>query len=521
MAEELHQLVPPGTRYGYDVMVHVGKALFLCCRNSKEIQHELGEKNMTISLREIDYLGRRFIVYLALVHEQSHEKLKQYMGSQGGYILHLDGTCESDSPHLMSTLDGRSKIVLDNIKIPTENACQLIPFLRNIQRAYGNPMALVHDMGTAILHAVGEVFPTIPDYICHFHFLRDLGNDLFGHDYSTLRRHLKTHRIRSQLRKMAKGLKKVIEKDADTRQCLHRYLNSKQPHKPETPLQPSVSAYLIINWILEAKNESHGFGFPFDRPHLDFYRRLQEAYPKLKALKQKMTAAASLMPLTPISKTLADKALSSTVLRMLDKIGIFDQLRETMRIAQPDSRAGLNDEGDDNITTIQARLTRFRHSEEIKELATTTTAYRKMVIQIDKYWDKLFADPIEVATPTGPVRVQPQRTNNILEQFFRYLKRKGRKRSGDQTLTKTLKTMLSQTPLVKNLDNPQYMKIILNGQESLAAQFALIDIVEVRKLFAQTQEGTQKYPKGMAKVFKIPHLPSQLVETLPEKVAFP
>ena len=521
VAEELHQLVPPGARYGYDVMVHVGKALFLRCRNSTAIQHELGEKNITLSLREIDYLGRRFIVYLALVHEQSHAKLKQFMGSQGGYILHLDGTCEGDSPHLMSTIDGLSKIVLDNIKIPTENACQLIPFLRNIQRAYGNPIALVHDMGAAILRAVEEVFPTIPDYICHFHFLKDIGKDLFGHDYSTIRRHLKTHRIRTQLRKMANALKMAIEEEADTRQGLHRYLNGKQLQQPQTPLQPSVAAYLIINWVLEAKNESHGFGFPFDRPHLDFYQRLQEAYPKLKTLKQKMTATSSLMPLALISKTLADKALLSTVLRILDKVGIFDQLRETMRIAQPDSRAGLNDEGDEEITTIEARLTRFRHSEEIKQLATTTTAYRKMVTQIDKYWDKLFANPIQVTTKTGTVRVQPQRTNNILEQFFRYLKRDGRKRSGNQALTKTLKTMLSQTPLVKNLDNPQYMEIILNGRPSLAARFADIDIVQVRKIFAETQEVTQKYPKRMAKVLKIPHLPSRLVEMPPETAAGP
>jgi len=66
LAEELHQLVPSGARYGYDVMVHVGRALFLRCRNGKEIRRELGENNIDISLREIDYLGRRFIVYLAL-----------------------------------------------------------------------------------------------------------------------------------------------------------------------------------------------------------------------------------------------------------------------------------------------------------------------------------------------------------------------------------------------------------------------------------------------------------------------
>ncbi len=99
LSEELHQLVSSGARYAYDVLVYVGEALFLRCRNGKEIRHELGERNIDISLREIDHLGRRFIVYLALAHEQSQTQLKQFMGSRGGYILHLDGTCEGDSPH--------------------------------------------------------------------------------------------------------------------------------------------------------------------------------------------------------------------------------------------------------------------------------------------------------------------------------------------------------------------------------------------------------------------------------------
>lgn len=519
LAEQLHDLVPSGARYGYDVMVHVGEALFLRCRNGKEIRRELGEKNIAISLREIDYLGRRFIVYLTLAQEQSQAELKQFMGSLGGYILHLDGTCEGDSPHLMTSIDGLSEIVLDNLKIPSENACQLIPFLRKIQQAYGEPIALVHDMGAAILQAVAEVFPSVPDYICHFHFLKDIGKDLFGHDYSTIRRHLKTHRICSQLRKTAKGLDKAIENDTDTRQCLHCYLESNRLHEPNMPLLPLVTAYLIINWVLEAKNESHGFGFPFDRPHLDFYLRLQDAYPKLKALKLNMAAGASLLPLAPIGKALADKALANTVSRMLEKIRIFDQLREAMRIAQPDSADGLNDEGDTEITTIQTRVTRFRHAEEVTKLAATTIAYQKMIKQIDKYWNKLFADPIQVATSTGPATVQPQRTNNILEQFFRYLKRNGRKRSGNHALTKTLKTMLAQTPLVKNLDNPQYMKIVLNGKSSLAERFAEIDVVQVRKVFAEAQIVTRKYPERMAEVFKIPNLPQRLVQTPPDTAA--
>ena len=515
-AAQLHQLVPRGARYGYDVMVYVGQALFLRCRNGNEIRHELSEKNIRISQRAIGYLGQRFIVYLALVHEQSQAKLKQFMDARGGYILHLDGTCEGDSPHLMSSMDGLSKIVLGNIKIPTENACQLIPFLHRIKQDYGNPIALVHDMGVAILNAVKEVFPGLPDYICHFHFLKDIGKDLFGHDYSTIRRHLKTHRIRSDLRKTAKGLKKAIDSNPDSLQCLHRYLESKTLLEPQTPLTPLVKAYLVICWILEAKNESHGFGFPFDRPHLDFYLRLQEAYPDLQGLKKEMAADASLLLLAPISKTLADKALASTVLRMQEKIRKFDQLREAMRIAQPDSQAGLNDEGDADIKTIQAHVTAFRHSKEIEELSVTTLAYRKMCKQIDKYWDKLFADPIQVVTKTGTVTLQPQRTNNILEQFFRYLKRLDRKRSGNHSLTKTLTTMFAQTPLVKNLDNPQYMEIILNGKATLAERFAEIDIVQVRKLFAEEQQVTQKFPKRMAEVFKITHFPKRLGMILPK-----
>jgi hypothetical protein len=518
-SEELGTIVAPNGKFAFDVMVYVGEALFLHSRNGKEIQCELSEKNIGISQREIGYLGQRFIVYLALVHEQSQAKLKQFMDARGGYILHLDGTCEGDSPHLMSSMDGLSKIVLSNIKIPTENACQLIPFLHRIRQDYGNPIALVHDMGVAILNAVKEVFPGLPDYICHFHFLKDIGKDLFGHDYSTIRRHLKTHRIRSDLRKTAKGLKKAIDSNPDSLQCLHRYLESKTLLEPQTPLTPLVKAYLVICWILEAKNESHGFGFPFDRPHFDFYLRLQEAYPGLQGLKKEMAADASLLLLAPISKTLADKALASTVLRMHEKIRIFDQLREAMRIAQPDSQAGLNDEGDADIETIRSHVIAFRLSNEIEELSASNIAYRKMVKQIDKYWDKLFADPIQVATKTGTVTLQPQRTNNILEQFFRYLKRLDRKRSGNHSLTKTLTTMFAQMPLVKNLDNPQYMEIILNGKATLAERFAEIDIVQVRKLFAEEQQVTKKFPKRMAEVFKITHFPKRLGMILPKMVS--
>jgi hypothetical protein len=77
--------------------------------------------------------------------------------------------------------------------------------------------------------------------------------------------------------------------------------------------------------------------------------------------------------------------------------------------------------------------------------------------------------------------------------------------------------MFAQTPLVKNLENPQYMEIILNGQATLAERFAEVDVDQVRKLFAEEKKVTKKYPKRMGEVFKISHLPRRLGITQPKQ----
>ena len=64
----------------------------------------------------------------------------------GRYSLHLDGACKGGSHHLISALDGTTEIVLDNVKIPTENSGQLIPFFRNIKKIYVDPVVVVSDV---------------------------------------------------------------------------------------------------------------------------------------------------------------------------------------------------------------------------------------------------------------------------------------------------------------------------------------------------------------------------------------
>lgn len=477
-------------------------------KNCIIIQQELEQKNIKISLRHIGYLAKRFVVYLSIAHKQSQIKLKQHMQSKGGYILHLDGTCEGAEPHIFSAIDAISDIVLDNQKMATENSRCISTMLKRIKTSYNNPLAIVSDMKTSISHAVEKVFPDVNHYICHYHFLRDIGKDLFEHDHNTVRRHIKTLRTRSTLRRTARQLKKTIDSDEKLAASLQTYLDTQNVN----PLTPTTKSYILVSWIIEASSASGGYGFPFDQPHLDFYLRLKEAYPVLKTLKQQ---GASELPLVTLQRAISDLALSSTVERMCKKVEVFNALRTAMKIACSDDGNGLNDEGDGDMQSVQHNVAAFRQSEEIKRLSKEYVFYRKMTNQIDKYWDKLFAAPISVVTPSGEVEIQPQRTNNNMEQSFRFLKHGERKKTGQKNLNKAMKAMLADTPLIRNLSNPNYMAILLNGKVDLAERFADIDIQLVHEREKENRARWQKYPKRMARLFKLRNLPQKLVVNQP------
>jgi hypothetical protein len=526
-SQKLLELIPYRCKFGYDVLVFVGKKLFLQCRNIQEIKSQLKESNIAISESEIEYLAKKFILYLAIAHKESREKLKKFMNQKGGYILHLDSTCEGDSPHLMVALDGISEIVLESIKLPSEKAEKIIPLLKRIKKIYGVPLALVHDMGKGILAAIKEVFPGVPDYICHFHFLRDIGKDLFGKENDIIRNHLKKYGILGLLRKRARKLKKDIEKNPKLADFflgsrsrsmnLNLNLNNKEMSKPmvEVDLMTPVMLYTLVIWALEGKKQAKGYGFPFDRPHLSFYQRLQAIHSflnflrtqlKFKTINQENTNAGKenkdyKKVLNDLDDIIYDSLLRETAEKMQDKIAIFDQLRDAMRIASPDGNYGLNDNGDQNIGTIERRVKSFYNKISKNKDLIKDDGYKKMIAQIEQYWGKLFADPIVIDTQTGKLSIQPQRTNNILEGLFRDFKRRFRKKSGLNTLSRNLKSILAETPQIKNLENKEYLNIILNGKERLEERFAEIDGKIVREELLK-QKDTERIPPKIKKIIE-------------------
>jgi len=525
-SEELCALVPPGANFGYDVMVYAGKALFLRHRNEAEVVAELAQQNVRISPREVSLLGMKFIVYLALAHHRRAPELHADMQTRGGYICHLDATCEGGDPFLMSSIDSLSNIVLGNVKLPAEDEAHIAPFLERLKQAFGVPLALVHDMGKGVLAAVAKVFPRVADFICHFHFLRDIGKDYLGAEYDTIRTRLSRHGISATLRRRAKQLKRDLDANPAMNSALQHGLENATLPTEDFAFAPVVGAYTLIQWVLSAKAEGDGYGFPFDRPHLAFAQRLRRLNADIDRIKDihlrgqwrdnvpyfKIDVA-----LRPLMK---DKVLWKAVTALEAKVIVFEKLRQAMRIALPSSPHGLNDEGRiGHIHTIEKRVTAFRAWLTRRQDYPQNHAAQKMIEQIDEYWAKLFADPITVQTAAGPILIQPQRTNNILERFFRSLKRASRRRTGNASSGRMLRTILAETPLVRNLDNPHYMQILLNEKPSLEALFADVEIDTLRKAFREAQNDPERIPAKLKPIIAMPDFPEKFARMIEKAVA--
>lgn len=159
-----------------------------------------------------------------------------------------------------------------------------------------------------------------------------------------------------------------------------------------------ITVYVLINWVFEYPSQSKAYGFPFDRQHLNFYRRLQKVHHLLRQIMD-LHLSSTAKEHKPVFKfcekfieIVEDERLNALAASLERKAEVFDKLREAMRIAQPDGKQGLNDDGDEvDMKTIEKSMVAFR--KWLVRKKRHKTMYAGMVKQLDKYWVKLFADP--------------------------------------------------------------------------------------------------------------------------------
>ncbi|MDQ1250766.1 MAG: Transposase [Actinomycetota bacterium] len=481
-SEELAALVGSGRTFGYDIMVEVGEQVFRGCRTLDQTVAALAERHVTISPSEVRDLAGRFIISLSLAHAGASGRLRQHLRAAGGYLLHVDSTCKGASAHLLTGIDEISGLVLLNAKVNSESQEPLAAWLRALVKRFGRPLAVTCDMSKGILAALAEVLDGTPVFICHFHFLRDLGKDLLAPDYATVRDRLRHHGPKAELKRLQRELREVMHANAESLEALLQAAQTPSPlPSPVPPLPYAAVVGAVVGSILEAEHQADGCGFPFDRPHLLFFRQAQTGLTAAKALLDLAELDAPdrklLQRLVNLLQPMcSDSGLGAAADALESKSKVFDRLRTAMRIAEPGARKGLNDDGHDlPIGTIERNVNRFCDRLRADATLMARPEFRAMLEQIEAYRGRLFADPIHVQTALGRRTIHPQRTNNILERFFRRLNRQGRKRTGQQPGEAFLNHILPDTPLVANLDNPRYVELLLGDDKTLVESLSRVD----------------------------------------------
>ena len=201
VCRQLAGLAPPGQRYGYDLLVWVGLARYHRHLQREEIRAVLDRQGITLSSGSVSALCDRFLAALEALHWQRAPALRA--GMPHGYALHIDATCDKGKGGTFRCLDGWTGWTLHAVRIGSENERELRPAVERTLAAFGDPIAVMRDLGGAGAKAVADCRQRgIPDLLCQYHFLAAVGHQLLDDSYALLRSQIARSKVRARLREL-------------------------------------------------------------------------------------------------------------------------------------------------------------------------------------------------------------------------------------------------------------------------------------------------------------------------------
>ena len=515
-SEALVGKVPPGAVYGYDVEVYVGLARFVREQQREEIRRELRlEFGVCLSAGEVSALTARFLGHLAALHHLQAPALRDALVKDGGYPLHIDATGEDGRGTLFVAFAGWRGWALGAWKISTERADQILPCLRQTVVAFGRPLAIVRDLGKAVIGAARDLVaswdPPIPVLTCHQHFAADLGTDLLKAGYDALRELFRRFGLRSALRKLARDLGRRLGSQlpalrADIAGWTQQALASEHD-LPEGP-QGLAVVRALAQWVLDYGTDGR-HGFPFDLPFLNLYRRAHTVRRAVDAfLRRPPTDAPVRQALQRLGRVLdpvvAEVPFARVASALTARAAILDEVRTALRLHPgPDAALAHNsEEAAAEMDHIRAALDSLVGSlgerrPERGPAQDTREAIDIVLDHVARHGDSLWGHAVRLGgDPEGRIRVV-ERTNLSLEGFWHGMKHGERRRSGRKVLTQDFENLPAAAALARNLQREDYVTILCGGLDRLPQAFADLDREQSRLALATPPAKTSP-PKGVA-----------------------
>ena len=528
----LAHLVPRRSVYAFDLTAQVGEQTFLRGQTLAQVQQTLQTQSprLAIALSTLQDLKMKFLFYLGLLHQQAAPQLKASLQQRGHIQWAIDGTLEPGTAVFFAIKEPEADWLLACRKIPTENLPDIQASLQATALTFGEPEGIWHDLSPVMSEACPAALPHVAHFVCHYHLVADVGQDLYHAPQAALFKRLQALRLQARLKEQRRGQTEQLQVQVRQRQfpLVLQALWQGQPlaEKPS----PTLSREILLAchlWLLDYASEGRRQGFPFD-PHLLYYhRRVVRVVEALAALRQQPKLWAAAPPALRnfeqlLTAYLADPQVQQSAAWFEKAYHVFERFRSVLRLsatgpspvheaytlAAPEVRAVHSD-----LTAWREELRRQQQQED--GLAQDQKLGRIVLTHLDRYWPCLGL--AESASSGGGLKV---RTTNPLETHWTQGKRMCRQIHGRSHLTRDFAALPAEFMLVPNLRRETYQQLVLGGGlDRLANKFADLHLPQggFHKWRQQQHPGScGRLPKGL---LREEHFMDKLLNYWPDRSA--
>ena len=183
LSAEAQRLAPPGSTYGYDVLVRIGWLRQPQHATYREIHTDLSAQ-LSISAAHVRYLYQYVYLPLLACHErQQRDRLAQVAQEQGGVIIALDGLApQGGEPQIWFIRDLSTGLTLRSGWLAQLDQPTFEAFLAPLKHLEWPILAVLSDKQTGLVPAVATVLPDSRHQFCQAHYLRNLAEPLAAAD---------------------------------------------------------------------------------------------------------------------------------------------------------------------------------------------------------------------------------------------------------------------------------------------------------------------------------------------------
>lgn len=464
----LNKICPKRRTFDTKVMIAIGFLRWLFNYQRTEIQLFLEGRGIKISTGEISNLSEEFLLRFYVIHKNHSSQIKKLFEKNAGYILHLDGSAESGDEITFTAKEGITGLTIDSWIMPSEGREYIKPFLENIKAIYGLPLTVVRDMREEITVSVSEVFTGVAQQICHYHFVRNIGDIIFKHRYEELRRVILKTKILARILSLKKNLMDGIS------------------NRERIVIAEYYWVRLAIEYVLHPREIKSDY--PFVLPYLEVMNRLVEVLGMLRTIVMwNAWHNKKIGFVLKFNKYLKKMVDTNEVMMWYKKIQCiwnwFEEIRKVLRVSRE-----LSEKEQNNSPTManemdqKLKKTILKIRDEGRKLGGDFIAISEKIFEnCQNHMDELF---VKVLNKNGE-EIKIVRNNGIEELNHRWSRMHIRRRTGRSRTTKEMEKYGALLAVFSNIENENYIHKVINDVLDFVRDMQNVsdaDIKDARKL---------------------------------------